>query len=332
MTGTTQPDSAVAVDAVRACREQLGDRVLTTPVHAWRGPAKDAHLGVDLDIILKLELFQYTGSFKPRGAINVVRSLDAGALRRGIAAVSAGNHAIAAAYAAQSAGAHAKIVMKRGASPVRIERARSFGAEIVFVDDFGEAFALLDEIVEKEGRTLVHPFEGPLTAQGTGTLALEFSEQAGALDALVVAIGGGGLCAGVSAVMKQLQPDCRVYGVEPEGAPNMHLSFLAGAPAKLDKLDTIADSLAPPYSLPYSFGLCRANVDEIVLVGDEAMRRAMGLMFDEMKLAVEPAGAAAVAALMGPLKGKLSGRVGVVVCGANIEAKTWAEQVLPTQA
>lgn len=325
----THPDGAVAIEAVRDCRTRLGDKVLTTPVHQWRGPAKDAHLGADLDILLKLELFQITGSFKPRGAVNVVQSLTPEALARGIAAVSAGNHAIAAAYAASAAGAHAKIVMKRGASPVRIARAESFGAEIVFVDDFGEAFALLDEIVEKEGRTLVHPFEGPLTAQGTGTLALEFAEQAGKLDALIVAIGGGGLCAGVSAVMKQLQPDCRVYGVEPEGAPNMHLSFLAGAPAKLDKLDTIADSLAPPYSLPYSFGLCRANVDEIVLIDDMAMRRAMGLMFDEMKLAVEPAGAAAVAAAMGPLRGRLSGRVGIIVCGANIEAKTWAEQVLP---
>ena len=145
---------------------------------------------------------------------------------------------------------------------------------------------------------------------------------------MIVAIGGGGLCAGVSAVIKQLQPRCRIYGVEPEGAANMHLSFAAGEPAKLQSLDTIADSLAPPYSLPYSFALCRANVDELVMVDDEGMRRAMGLMFDELKLAVEPAGAAAVAALMGPLRGKLSGRVGVVVCGANIEAKTWFEQVL----
>jgi len=325
----TLPDSAVALEAVRDCRARLGETVQKTPIHRWRGPGKDAHLGADLEIVLKLELFQFTGSFKPRGAINVVQSLDAEALARGIAAVSAGNHAIAAAYAAKVAGTHAKVVMKRGASPVRIARAQGFGAEIVFVDDFHEAFALLDEIVEQEGRTLVHPFEGPLTAQGTGTLALEFSDQAGELDSLIVAIGGGGLCAGVSAVMKQLQPGCRIYGVEPEGAANMHLSFAAGAPAKLQSLDTIADSLAPPYSLPYSFALCRANVDELVLVDDEGMRRAMGLMFDELKLAVEPAGAAAVAALMGPLHGKLSGRVGVIVCGANIEAKTWFEQVLP---
>ena len=171
----TNSDSAVALEAVRACRARLGAMVQETPIHEWRGPGKDAHLGADLDVVLKLELFQFTGSFKPRGAINVVQSLDAKALARGIAAVSAGNHAIAAAYAAKVAGSHAKVVMKRGASPVRIARAQGFGAEIVFVDDFHEAFALLDEIVEKEGRTLVHPFEGPLTAQGTGTLALEFA-------------------------------------------------------------------------------------------------------------------------------------------------------------
>ena len=328
----THTDSAVAIETVRACRARLGDKVLTTPIHRWRGPGKDAHLGADLDIVLKLELFQITGSFKPRGALNVVQSLGPEQLERGIAAVSAGNHAIAAAYAASAAGSHAKVVMKRGASPVRIERARSFGAEIVFVDDFHEAFALLDEIVEQEGRTLVHPFEGPLTAQGTATLALEYSEQAGPLDALVVAIGGGGLCAGVSAAMKQLQPGCRIYGVEPEGAANMHLSFAADEPAKLDRLDTIADSLAPPYSLPYSFGLCRDNVDELALVSDVEMRRAMGLMFDEMKLGVEPAGAAALAAAMGPLRGKLSGRVGIIVCGSNIAAETWADQVLPASS
>ena len=175
----------------------------------------------------------------------------------------------------------------------------------------------------------MHPFEGELTALGTATMGLEFARQAPQLDALIVPIGGGGLCAGVASAFKLAQPACQIYGVEPEGADSMSRSFRAGSPQTIDKVSTIADSLGAPYALPYSFDLCQQNVDEIVLVDDDELRSAMGLLFSEMKLAVEPAGAAATAALVGPLRERLQGgRVGVIVCGANIDFASFAAQAL----
>jgi threonine dehydratase len=314
-------DPHLLIEEVRACRARLGDRVLTTPTHNWRGPRLAAQAGGDVEVFIKLELFQLTGSFKPRGALNVISSLTPEELARGVTAASGGNHAIAVAYAAQAAGASAKVVMPRTASPIRMAMARSYGAEVVLSDSIATVFAMAEAIRNEEGRTFVHPFEGPLTAQGTATVALEFSDQAGPLDVMIVPIGGGGLIGGMAAAMKQLQPDCRVIGVEPEGADSMYRSFAAGSPQKIEAVRTIADSLGAPMALPYSFALCRANVDELVLVSDDDLRRAMKLLFEEMKLAVEPAGAAATAALTGPLRGRFAGRrVGIIACGANIDA------------
>ena len=175
----------------------------------------------------------------------------------------------------------------------------------------------------------MHPFEGPRTALGTATLGLEFMEQVPDLDAVVVPIGGGGLCAGVAAAVKLARPGCRVIGVEPEGADSMRRSFAAGSPQAIDAVRTIADSLGAPHAAPYSFALCRRYVDELVTVDDDALRRAMVLLFASAKLAVEPAGAATTAALCGPLRESLDGRrVGLVVCGANIDPATYAAQIL----
>jgi threonine dehydratase len=311
--------------SVRATRERNRPHVLETPVHAWHGIDLESEVGSDTEVVLKLELFQHTGSFKARGAVTSVAALDAAARSRGVTAVSAGNHAIATAYAASRLGAPAKVVMLSSANAARVARARAYGAEVVMAPTGAEAFALARRIEEEEGRAFIHPFEGRSVALGTATLGLEFSEQAGPLDALIVAIGGGGLCAGVSWAFKALQPGCKVYGVEPVGADTMHRSFAAGSPQSRSDNSTIADSLAPPYALPYTFGLCRDNVDRLVLVTDEQMTEAMALLFREMKLAVEPAGAAATAALLGPLREELKGkRVGVIVCGANIDIEGFA--------
>lgn len=179
-----------------------------------------------------------------------------------------------------------------------------------------------------EGRFFVHPFEGYRTALGTATLGLEFCEQIPDLDAVVVPIGGGGLCAGVSMALKLLRPRCLVFGVEPVGADSMHRSFAAGSPQAIEKVETIADSLGAPYAAPYTFELCRRNVDELVLVDDDAMRSAMLLLFRAAKLAVEPASAAPLAALCGPLRDRLSGkRVGLIVSGANIDRETFSRHL-----
>jgi threonine dehydratase len=278
-------------------------------------------------VILKLELFQHTGSFKARGALANMLDLDADALARGVTAVSAGNHAIAVAFAAELLGTRAKVVMPRTANPFRVARCRGYGAEVVLVDDVQAAFARVKEIEEVEGRTFVHPYEGYRTALGTATIALEWLAQAPELDAVIIPIGGGGLCGGMAAAVKQLKPTCAVYGVEPTGADSMARSFAAGSPQAIERVRTIADSLGAPYALPYSYALCREFVDDLVLIDDDAMRRAMGLLYGDMKLAVEPAGAAATAALCGPLRRRLEGKqVGVIVCGANIDLATFSEQ------
>jgi threonine dehydratase len=313
------------LDAIRATRERLGDRILTTPVRRWSDEPLEAAVGAGTQVFLKEELFQRTGTFKPRGALAVMLDMDRAALDRGVTAVSAGNHAIAVAYAARALGSTAKVVMPKNANPFRVEKCRALGAEIELAEDVHRAFDRVRQIERKEGRTFVHPFEGPLTALGTATLGLELVEQLPELDAVIVPIGGGGLCAGVAAAVKLARPSARVYGVEPEGADSMSRSFAAGSPQAIESVRTIADSLGAPHAAPYSFALCRRYVDDVVLVDDAALRRAMLLLFTSAKLAVEPAGAAATAALAGPLRDTLRGKkVGLIVCGANIDPKTYA--------
>jgi threonine dehydratase len=317
-----------SLDDIRATRTRLGDRIHTTPVWQWQDDLISARVGTETDVFVKLELLQHTGSFKARGALNNLLSLDADQRGRGVTAVSAGNHAVAVAWAAQSMGASAKVVMFKGANPLRVQKAREYGAEIVIAESAAEAFERAAEIQQTEGRAFVHPFEGETTALGTATVGLEFIEQAADLDAVIVPIGGGGLIAGMAAAIKQARPTCKVYGVEPEGADSMSRSFAAGSPQRLERINTIADSLGAPMALPYSYALCREYVDEIVLISDDAMREAMRLLFFGLKLAVEPACAAATAGLVGPLLEKVRGkRVGVIACGANIDIATFTRLV-----
>jgi threonine dehydratase len=316
------------VAEIQTARERLNDFIVETPVWRWRNRDIETQVGPETEIFLKLELFQHTGTFKPRGALTVMLNLDQAALDRGVTAVSAGNHAIAVAYAARLLGTTAKVVMPKTANPIRVATCRAFDAEVELVEDAHRAFERVREIETEEGRTFVHPFEGPLTALGTATVGLEFCRQVPELDAVIIPIGGGGLAAGLATAVKLIQPRCQVFGVEPEGADSMHRSFASGKPEAIDKVRTIADSLGAPYAAPYSFGLCQQYVDDIVLVSDDALRQAMALLFHSMKLAVEPAGAAATAALCGPLREQLSGkRVGLVVCGANIDIATFATHV-----
>jgi threonine dehydratase len=318
-----------SVDAIRANRARIAPHIVTTPIRRLDDDAVAAAVGASTQVWLKEELFQRTGSFKPRGALSVMLDLDAAQLARGVTGVSAGNHAISLAYCAKKLGTSAKVVMPKNANPYRVQRCRDLGAQIELVADVHRAFERVKEIEAGEGRVFVHPYEGPKTALGTASVGLEFIEQvqaAGAgLDAVIVAAGGGGLTGGVACAVKQLSPDTAVYVVEPEGADSMHRSFIAGSPQAIDSVRTIADSLGAPRCEPYSFALNQRFVDEVVLVSDEQIRAAMRLLFSSAKLAVEPAGAAALAALMHPLRGRLDGRcVGLVVCGANIDAATFA--------
>lgn len=305
---------------------RLGGRVLETPVWRWQTGVVQERLAPSTEVWLKLELFQRTGSFKLRGALNALAALDADALKRGVVAASAGNHAMTVAHAARAVGTTAAVCMPRHASPMRIASCRADGARVMLTDTVHEAFALAQQLVAEEGRTMIHPFDGPRTAEGTATVGLELLQQVADLDAVVVPVGGGGLCAGVAAAVKQLRPSCEVYGVEPYGADAMYRSFEAGEPVRLERVDTVADSLGAPYALPYSYGVCRRFVDAIVRVSDDELCRAMHHLFRDMKLVAEPAAAAATAALLGPLRERLDGRrVGLVVCGSNVDAQRFAE-------
>ena len=319
---------ALTLAQIRQARQLIDDRILTTPVQPLTGPAVEAAFAPGTRVLLKLELFQRTGSFKARGALVNMLRLSEAERARGICAISAGNHAIAAAFAAHATGVSAKVVIKAGAMPFRIEQCRRYGAEVELAPDVHAAFRRVHEIQEKEGRALIHPFEGLGTSAGTATLGLEFIEQAPDLDAVIVPIGGGGLASGVATAIRLMKPECEVYGVEPFGADTMYRSFQSGKPESLDRLDTIADSLAAPYALPISFALCRASIREVVRVSDAEMIAAMRFLLEHAKLAVEPAGAAATAALLGPLREPLAGRrVGLIVCGSNIDAASFARLV-----
>ena len=323
------------VEAIRANRARLGDLVVTTPIRRLVDDAVDAAVGESTTVWMKEELFQRTGSFKPRGALSVMLDLDADALSRGVTGVSAGNHAISLGYCARALGTTATVVMPKTANPFRVQMCRELGATIVLVDNVHDAFDRVKEIEADEGRTFVHPYEGPKTALGTASVGMEFIDQLAdvgvTLDAVIVAAGGGGLTGGVACAVKLMSPGTAVYVVEPEGADSLNRSFKTGSPQAIETVRTIADSLGAPRCEPYSFALNRQFVDEVVLVDDDQIREAMRLLFRSAKLAVEPAGAAALAALMHPLRDRLDGQtVGIVVCGANIDIESFTRQISPS--
>jgi threonine dehydratase len=300
--------------------------VVETPVRLLVDDALAAVVGTSTRVWLKEELFQRTGSFKPRGALSVMLDLDADALSRGVTGVSAGNHAISLGYCARVLGTTAKVAMPKTANAFRVQMCRELGVTVELVENVHEAFARVEQIVATEGRTFVHPFEGPKTALGTASVGMELVDQLSEpLDAVIVAAGGGGLPGGVACAVKQMRPGTAVYVVEPVGADSLHRSMRAGSPQAIEAVRTIADSLGAPRCEPYSFALNQRFVEEVVLVDDDQIREAMRILFRVAKLVVEPAGAAALAALMYPLRSRLEGRtVAVIVCGGNSDPSTLA--------
>lgn len=320
-------DSGPNIEEIRALRDRLTEQALRTPV--VRCPAIESELGDDTEVFAKLEFLQRTGTFKARGALATLYALTNKELEKGVTAVSAGNHAIATAFAAQAVGTTAKVVMIHTANPSRVAACESYGAEVVMADDVHQAFEVAQKIRDEEGRYFVHPFEGRSVALGTGTVGLEICEQIEKIDALIIPVGGGGLVGGISNAVKQLCPDVEIIGVEPEGADSMHRSFASGKPESIAKVTTIADSLGAPFAMPYSFELTRRNVDRLAMIDDQQIRNTMGFLFQSMNIAVEPACAATTAALLGPLRDSLQGkRVVLLMCGSNIDWDTFSRQVI----
>lgn len=319
--------SALTLEAMKARSQELRNGLVRTPVVHLESPLMDQALNGG-QVYMKLECFQHTGTFKARGALSVARAIPDDMRGAGITAASAGNHAIAAAWAARQLGLSAKVVMQTSANPFRIARARAQKAQIILKEGGPETFGEAERLVRDEGRTFIHPFEGINTTLGTAGVGLELLEDIPDLDAVVVSVGGGGLISGVAAAIKAINPNCKVYGVEPSGAASMSRSLAAGKPVTLDKVDTIADSLGPPMALPFGHAVCEAFVDDIVTVVDDEICAGMVVLQEEAKLAVEPAAGAAMAGLLSLLRDRLKGkRVGLIVCGANIDASTYGHQM-----
>ena len=316
---TERLPSSLQLSELVAARQRVAPYVLTTPSIQWPLGKLMANLPGGTEVWSKLELFQRAGTFKPRGAMNVMLSLEPQVLVRGVTAVSAGNHAIATAYCAAQLGVDAQVFMPRFAKAHRVAKAEALGARVILCETQTEMFERAQALQQEEGRTFIHPFEGAGTLQGSAGVGLEIAEQMPVLDAMILPVGGGGLAGGVGAALRQLWPETRIYGVEPEGANTMTMSFEQGATVQRESVSSIADSLCPPKSEPFSFSVCRAVLDDIVLISDGALREAMAIICDDSQLVVEPAAAATTAALLGPLRETLAGqRVGVICCGTNM--------------
>ncbi len=309
----------ITLDKIKAAQQKIAGRIIRTPTLDLRQTGLEELLPEGCTAILKLELFQKAGSFKARGNLLSVEALTPEQLKSGVTAASGGNHALALAWAAKTAGTSAKIAIPKTADPIRIDGCRALGAELVLCDSILEVFPKMHEIAETEGRSIIHPFEGYNMSLGAATCAAEFFTDAPDLDIVILPVGGGGLISGMSAALKLLNPNIEIFGVEPFGADSMYQSFKSGSPQSLDKVDTIADSLGSPTALPYSYELTRANVTDIVRVTDDDLRQTMRLMNETLKLMVEPACAASLTGALGPLKTHCEGKtIGLLACGANI--------------
>ncbi|HZD87358.1 MAG TPA: threonine/serine dehydratase [Gaiellaceae bacterium] len=280
---------------------------------------------------VKTECFQRGGAFKFRGAYNKISSLDDDALRRGVLAYSSGNHAQAVALAAGLLGSHATILMPEDAPTAKVDATRGYGAEVVTYDRWTESREEIGaRLAAERGLELVKPYDDPLVMAGQGTVALELLEEVPELDLLVAPVGGGGLIAGCSTVVKTLRPASRVVGVEPEVGDDTRRSLAAGERVRIDVPHTIADGLQATEPGELTFEVNRRRLDEVVTVTDGEIVAAMTFLFDRLKLVAEPSGAVGVAAL---LAGKLDagGRTaGVVVSGGNVGAARFAELVAAT--
>ena len=306
----------ISLQDIEAARDVIAGRLHRTPVMG------STYLGelLGIKLVFKLEMFQKTGSFKPRGVLNNMHHLADEEKSRGVISLSAGNHAQALAYAASASGIASTIVMPASAVRSKVEATRAYGGEVVLTDD--DLMETMLTIQRERGLTLVHPFDHPMTIAGTGTLGLEVMEDVPEADVVIVGIGGGGLISGVATAVKARRPQAKVMGVEPEGAPGMTLSLRQGSPAHLDSLDTIADGLAAPFVGEHNLAHVQAFVDDVVLVSDDEIANAMGLILQRCKVVAEPAASASLAALLsGKVKVAPGSTVVCVLSGGNIDAE-----------
>jgi threonine dehydratase len=311
----------IGLGDVRAAQETIRGRLHRTPM--FSSASLDELTGAR--VFLKAELFQRTGSFKPRGVLNSLASLSPEERGRGVIAISAGNHAQAVGYAAGGEGLDALVVMWQGASEQKIAATRAYGAAVdLEATSPAEAFERLEELLEASGRTPIHPFDAPATIAGQGTVGLEIAEDVPDVDVVVVPVGGGGLLAGIAVAIKGLRPEARVVGVEPERSSALHSALEAGERVEVVP-QSIADGLSAPHAGRLALEISQALVADVVLVSEDQIRDGFRFLYERAKLAAEPAGAVGVAALQAGKVALESGeKVAVVVSGGNVAARTAA--------
>ena len=321
----------VGLDEILTARERIGGRVHRTPMLSSATAARQLAAGggprlADDRLYVKAEHLQKTGSFKARGMTNRIATLDDDQRRRGAITVSAGNASQAFAWAAREGGVAMTVVMAVGANPTKIAASRGYGAEVVLEGgDVGEAFAALDRIRAERGLTFLHPFDDPAVIAGHGTVGLEILDDLPEVDVVVVGIGGGGLISGTACALKETRPSIRVYGVEPTGAAAMTLAFEAGSPVAI-RPQTVADGLAAPFASDRTLAMCRRYVEEIVVLTDAEILSGVRFAAERMKQALEPAGAAALAAVLhGRIPIQDGERVAVVASGGNVDVARLGE-------
>jgi threonine dehydratase len=311
--------ATLTLDDVRRARDVIAGRLHRTPLFSSATLSERTGATVHL----KAELFQRTGSFKPRGVLTKLASLSDEEKQRGVISISAGNHAQALAYASALEGIDALVVMWQGASEQKIAAARGYGATIdVEAPDIRSAFERLDRLVAETGRTLVHPYDDPLVMAGQGTVGLEIVEDVPDVDVVLVQVGGGGLVSGIATAVKGLRPDARVVAVEPELSRALDASLEAGKPVTVEPR-SLADGLNGPYAGANCVAVCSALGVETALVSEEELKEGFRFLYTRAKIACELAGAATAAAL-------LAGRVPLepgetcvaVVSGGNVVPET----------
>lgn len=308
--------SAVDVAAIEAARARLVGAVAETPCAF--SPRLSELTGSRC--FLKLENRQLTGSFKERGAANLLLQLDAAERVRGVIAASAGNHGLAVAYHAGRLGIAATIVMPEWAPLIKVASAQRYRAQVILHGaDFDEAHAHARAIAAEGRMVFVHPFDDPRVIAGQGTLGLELIEQRPDVDAVIVPVGGGGLIAGVATALKARRPGVRVVGVQSDAIAGMRAALAAGAPVLVPAAATIADGIAVREVGRQAFDLAAAGVDEIVTVSEEELANAILLLLEIEKTVVEGAGAAPLAALVNRPLGLAGARAALILSGGNID-------------
>ncbi len=275
---------------------------------------------------LKAECFQRTGSFKPRGALYAVAGLSPEQRSKGIVTMSAGNAAAAIAYAASAVGVPVTVAMPETAPRMKVDATRGYGATIEFAPDVRALRALVAGIQERTGAYFLHPYDDDAMITGHGSLGLEILEDVPDADVIVVGVGGGGLIAGVASAVAAKRQGVRVIGVEPEGAAGMRRALDAGAPVALETVSTIADGLAAPIAGVRPFAIVRRLVEDVIVIPDSVIADGLRFLAERAKLVAEPAGAAAVGALLaGRVRLRPGEKVVAIVSGGNVDRARFAE-------